>query len=112
MPSKRATKDGNINEFLAANPNGGPEALAAALAAQGIELKFGLPSAVKPGRDRRSSRPAVRAAAQRSASRSSITIEELMEVKKVADSIGGAARLRSVLDTLEQLASRRGREFL
>ena len=105
MRSQRATRNGNIKGFLSANPDDGPEALAAALAAQGIELKFGLPSAVKPGRDKRSSRPAVRAATQRRSSRNSITIEELMEVKKVADSIGGAARLRSVLDTLEQLAA-------
>jgi alkylhydroperoxidase/carboxymuconolactone decarboxylase family protein YurZ len=33
----------------------------------------------------------------------SVTVEQLIEVKKLADSLGGSEQVRSALDALEQL---------
>lgn len=69
-------------------------------------VKPGLVSAVKYGKKnrKRSARlPSVRVAARRTANNGSITVEQLIEVKKLADSIGGAEQVRSALDALEQL---------
>ena len=101
---KRGAKTKAIKEFLAANPQAGPAAIVEGLKAQGITVKAGLASAVKYGKSRRKKRgrPAVRAAARRT-SNGSVTVEQLVEVKKLADAIGGSELLRSALDTLEQL---------
>jgi len=45
----------------------------------------------------------VRVAARRTTGNGSITVEQLLEVKKLADSIGGVEQVRSALEALEQL---------
>jgi hypothetical protein len=105
---KRGKKSQIIREYVAAHPSEGPAAVVAGLKAQGITVKAGLVSAVKYGKPRgtlgkRSRRPAVRVAARRTTRNGAITVEQLLEVKKLADSIGGADHVRSALDTLEQL---------
>ena len=42
-------------------------------------------------------------AAARRSSNGAVTVEQLIEVKKLADSLGGSEQLRSALDALEQL---------
>jgi hypothetical protein len=101
---KRGAKTQAIREYVAANPDQGPKDIVAGLKAQGMTVKPGLVSAVKYGKKdrKRSRRPSVRAAA-RHTKNGSVTVEQLIEVKKLADSIGSADQVRSALDTLEQL---------
>ena len=101
---KRGAKTQAIREYIAANPDQGPAAIVAGLKAKGTTVKPGLVSAVKYGKPRgkRSRRPAVRMAA-RHTKNGSVTVEQLLEVKKLADSIGGTEQIRSALDALEQL---------
>jgi hypothetical protein len=67
-------------------------------------VKANLVGAIKYGKPRgKRSRPSVHVAARRTARNGTITVEQLLEVKKLADSIGGVEQVRSALDTLEQL---------
>ena len=101
---KRGRKTQAIREYLAAHPTDGPAAVVAGLKAQGITVKPGLVSAIKYGKPRgKRTRPSVRVAARRTTPNGSITVEQLLEVKKLADSIGGAEQVRSALEALEQL---------
>lgn len=101
---KRGKKTQVIREYLASHPTEGPVAVVAGLKAQGITVKPGLVSAIKYGKPGgRKSRPSVRVAARRTSRNGSITVEQLLEVKKLADSIGGSEQVRSALDTLDQI---------
>lgn len=82
-----------IREYLTNNPQATPKVVIAALAEEGIEVKAGLVSFVKnkmqhaPGR----------------AARGKIAVADLMEIKKVADRLGGIAQLKRAIDALERL---------
>src|SRR5262249_39123822 len=93
-----------IREYLAAHPTEGPAAVVMGLKAQGITVKPGLVSAIKYGKARgKRSRPSVRFAARRTTRNGSVTVEQLLEVKRLADSIGGVEQVRSALEALERL---------
>ena len=101
---KRGKKTQAIREYLAAHPTDGPAAVVAGLKAQGIMVKANLVGAIKYGKARgKRPRPSVRVAARRTTGNGSITVEQLLEVKKLADSIGGVEQVRSALEALEQL---------
>lgn len=102
---KRGAKTQAIREYLAANPAQGPKDIVAGLKAQGMTVRPGLVSAVKYGKSRakKARRLTVRVAARRTSRNGSITVEQLLEVKKLADSIGGVEQVQSALDMLEQL---------
>jgi len=100
---KRGAKTQAIRDYVAANPEQGPKDIVAGLKAQGMTVKPGLVSAVKYGKkNRKRARPSVRVAA-RHTKNGSVTVEQLIEVKRLADSIGGTDHVRSALDALEQL---------
>ena len=101
---KRGAKSQFVRDFIAANPNAGPKDIRDGLKVQGVKVSASLVSAVKygKGRSRNVKRPSVPAAARRT-SAGTVTIEQLIEVKRFADGLGGAANVRQALDTLEQL---------
>ena len=107
---KRGKKTQIIREYLASHPTEGPAAVVAGLKAQGITVKPGLVSAIKYGKTRGTKgRPSVRIAARRTSRNGSITVEQLLEVKKLADSVGGSEQVRSALDALDQIRQIAGR---
>jgi hypothetical protein len=100
----------SIRQFIAKNRQAGPKDIQAGLAAEGITVKFSLINAVKysnrktAGKKRRASSPVVQAAARKTPSvAAAVTFKHLVEVKKLADSMGGADQIRAVLDSLAQL---------
>jgi hypothetical protein len=101
---KRGAKTQAIKDYLATNPEQGPKDVVAGLKAQGVTVKPGLVSSIKYGKKgkRSARRPSMRVAA-RHTKNGAVTVEQLLEVKKLADSIGGAEQVRSALDALEQL---------
>jgi hypothetical protein len=116
--AERGAKSQAIQKYLAANPTSGPRQIVDALKQQGVDVSFGLASAVKyrkpkttrvksaKGRKvgrRRVARTLMVRAAARSTSSAGVTVEQLLEVKRFADSLGGPDQLRQALDTLEQL---------
>ena len=102
---KRGARSQAVRDFLAENPQASPKAVVDGLKAKGIKVKVTLVNSIKykkptkPGQRRRSMR---RVAARRTRS-AGVTIEQLLEVKRFAESIGGADQVREALDTLGQL---------
>jgi hypothetical protein len=104
---KRGEKTKAARDYLAAHPTASPKEIVAGLAGQGMKIKLGLANSIKYSkrgkkRGRRDKAPAVHAAARHS-SNGAVTVEQLIEVKKVADSLGGLEQIRAALDALEQL---------
>lgn len=99
----------SIRQFIARNPKAKPKEIEAALKAEGVIAKLSLINAVKyskakkGGKQRRSSRTPVVHAAARAVRASTLSIDQLIEVKRFTDSIGGADQVRRVLDLLEKL---------
>jgi len=97
-----------IQEYLRRHPHAGPKQIREELGAKGVSVSASLVSAVKYGTGRRSAKPSVRAAARSRPARrgdaasSAVTVEQLLEVKRIADQMGGAASLRRALEALEQ----------
>jgi hypothetical protein len=102
---KRGEKTQAVRDYLAEHPEANRRAVVEGLKAKGIKVKFTLVSSLmykqasKPGRRRA---PSVQAAARKTAT-AGVSIEQLIEVKRFADSFGGADQVRQALDTLEQL---------
>jgi len=98
----------SIRQFIAKHPSATVKEIEKGLKGEGIKVSFSLVSAVKykkgrkAGKKKRRMRTAVIHAAARKTS-VGVTVEQLLEVKKFADSIGGAEQVRKALDTLEQL---------
>ncbi len=104
---KPMTGSESIRQYIAKHPAAGPKAIEHGLKQKGVKVSLALISAVKyakgskTGKKRRSKTPVVHAAARKTSS--AITIEHLLEVKRLTDSVGGADLVRRALDTLEQL---------
>src|SRR6266404_4018157 len=102
---KRGEKTKAVREYLAANPTASPKEIVAGLAATGMKIKIGLANSLKygkrkPGRRRRA---LTAASAARRTSNGAVTLDQLIEVKRLADSLGGVEHVRAALETLESL---------
>jgi hypothetical protein len=101
----RLSASEQIRRMLAKNPGSGPKEIREKLAKKGINVSSGLVSFVKFNFKNSSTlrAPVVQSAARKTAL-PQIGFEQLVEVKKVADMVGGAEQLRHALDMLAQLA--------
>jgi len=104
---KRGEKTKAVRDYMATNPSASPKEIVAGLAATGMKIKLGLANSLKYGRKARQKRgrrktPSIRIAA-RHTKNGSVTVEQLIEVKKLADFLGGLDQIRAALDALEQL---------
>jgi hypothetical protein len=102
---KRGAKSQAVRDYLSENPTASPKEVVEGLKAKGVKVKVTLVNSIKykkPSKAGRRRTPSVRMAARRS-SRSGVTVEQLLEVKRLADSLGGPEQVRQVLETLEQL---------
>src|ERR1017187_3148553 len=100
---KRGEKTKAVRDYISANPTASPKAIVAGLAATGMKIKLGLANSLKyskrkPGKRRA---PVVTTAARKTSTKS-MTVEQLLEVKRFADTFGGADQVRQALDTLAQ----------
>jgi len=91
-----------IRAYLMAHPNAKPKEIRLALAEQGLKVGTGLISNVKHNFLKNGSAPSVRVAARRTAA-VAVTVPQLMEVRRLAVSLGGLAQLQRAIETLEQL---------
>ena len=94
----------SIRQFIATHPGAMPKEVRQGLRQQGVKVSLGLISNVKytSGKKKRKMRASVVHAAARRTS-VAVTVEQLLEVKKFADSLGGADQVRMALDTLAEL---------
>ena len=103
---KRGEKTKAVREFIAANPAASPKEIVAGLASTGMKIKIGLANSLKYGKRKpgRRRKPTVASAARRAhTSNGAVTFDQLIEVKRFADSIGGIEQVRSALEALEML---------
>ena len=100
---KRGEKTKAARDYLAAHPEASPKEIVAGLAEQGMKVKIGLANSIKYNKRGKKKRrgTAVRVAARRS--NGQITVEQLVQVKQLADSLGGVAHIREALDALDML---------
>lgn len=91
-----------IRGYLSQHPEAKPKEIRIALSKEGVKVATGLISNVKHTFQKKVVAPKVRVAA-RSASASSVTVEQLLEVRHLAQALGGVENVRKALDTLEQL---------
>jgi len=104
-PYKRGARSQAVRDYLDENPQATPKQVVDGLKAKGMTVKKTLVTGIKykkPGKPARRRAPSVHAAARRS-SGAKLTIEQLLEVKQMADSLGGTSQMRQALETLEQL---------
>jgi hypothetical protein len=102
---KRGAKSQAILDYIANNPDAGPKAIVDGLKAKGITVKPGLVSNIKyskRSKGRKKKRLALHVAARRTKS-TGLTVDQLIEVKRLADLLGGVAALRQAVDMLDQL---------
>src|SRR5687768_11132505 len=105
-----------IREYLKQNSNAAPKDVAAALQAQGVKVSSQLVSNVKTtlgkrAKGRRAARRVVgrRGAARRGARRAgrvgvgAISVQNLMDAKRVIEQVGSVEAVRKALDALESL---------
>lgn len=100
---KRGEKTRAVREYITANPTASPKEIVAGLAATGMKIKLGLANSVKyakrkPGRRKA---PSVASVARRTSN--GVTVDQLLEVKRLADSFGGIEHVRAALESLEML---------
>lgn len=103
--SRRSSGSEAIRGYLRQHPKAGPKEIQASLQKHGVNVSPGLISFVKYHKPkRRAKAPSVRLAARRTPAKSAgITVEQLLEAKRLADSLGGIAAVRQALDALERL---------
>jgi hypothetical protein len=102
---KRGAKSQAVRDYLSENPQASPKEVVEGLKAKGVKIKVTLVNSIKykkPSKAARRRAPKVRMAARRS-SRNGVTVEQLLEVKRLADSLGGSEHVRQALEALEQL---------
>lgn len=93
-----------VREFLRSHPGAMPKAIKEGLKAQGVNVSTSLISFAKYGRPAKKASPSLRVAARKTTSRTvDLTIQQLIQVKRLSDSLGGAARVRQALEALEEL---------
>ncbi|MHB1033578.1 MAG: hypothetical protein ACYC35_06550 [Pirellulales bacterium] len=103
-PKTKVNKSQAIRDYLQTDPGAMPKVVVAALKAQGIEvdprvvsaIKFKM-SAKKPkrGRKPKSAKPAKKRAA--------ISADDLVQMKQLADKLGGLNAAKRALDVLDSL---------
>jgi hypothetical protein len=94
-----------VRDYLAEHPEANPKAVVEGLKEKGMSVKLTLVNGIKYNKARRPGkrRSLVARAAARRTSRGGMTLDQLLEVKRFADSLGGADQLRQALDMLEML---------
>jgi hypothetical protein len=103
---KRGARTQAVRDYLAGNPEASPKEVVEGLQQKGIKVKVTLVNSIKykkpsKGAKRRRS-PAVQSAARMTSS-GTLGFEQLIEVKRLVDGLGGAEQVRQALDALAQL---------
>lgn len=105
---KRGEKSRVVREYITANPTATPKEIVSGLAATGMKIKIGLANSLKYAKRKPGRRKArvVASAARRTRSSSgngAVTVDQLLEMKRFADSFGGIEHVRAALESLEML---------
>jgi hypothetical protein len=100
---KRGERTQAVRQFLAENPGATPKSVVDGLAEKGIKVKITLVNSIKykkPGQTGGFKSARVRSAR---GGPGALGFDHLLEVKRLADSMGGTDQVRHALDALSQL---------
>lgn len=101
---KRGAKTQAVRDYLSANPEASPKMVVEGLKEKGVKVKVTLVNSIKYGKRSKSAKGRRKTTgAGRKHGAGPVTVEQLIEVKRLADSLGGGDRVRSALDALDQL---------
>ena len=109
MNKKEQNSQGNspleqaIRDYLAKKPKATPTEVSDALKGTGVDVSVGLVSKVKYTKNKPNKKGSVNTVAARRLAPASLSVADLLEVKKLADQLGSLKTMRQALDTLEQL---------
>jgi hypothetical protein len=95
---KRGARTQAIKDYLAEKPAAGPNEVVNALAEKGIKVSVGLVSNIKYGSRAKGAKGKKKARAG-----GPITVDQLVEIKRLADSFGGVENAQKALETLRKL---------
>ena len=108
MAKRKKTRDGSksaaVRDYIAAHPNAKPKEIYEALTKQGVKLSLALVNAVKYKTAKSKKRPGRPKRKPAAASTSTVSAAELIEAKKLADSLGGIEKAREALELLDKLS--------
>lgn len=108
MAKKKKTRDGSksaaVRDYIASHPDAKPKEIYEALTKQGVKLSLALVNAVKYKTAKPKKRPGRTKRKPATASTSSVSATELIEAKKLADSLGGIEKVREALELLDKLS--------
>ncbi|MHB1036908.1 MAG: hypothetical protein ACYC0Y_20015 [Pirellulales bacterium] len=103
-PKAKVNKSQLIRDYLKANPGAMPVAVAAALKEQGIEVSPRVVSVVKwqmsAKKPKRGRKPT---SAKPASKRAAISADDLVQMKQLADKLGGLDAAKRALDVLDSL---------
>jgi hypothetical protein len=102
---KRGARSQAVRTYLEEFPQASPKQIVDGLRARGIKVKVTLVNSIKykkPSKVGRRRAPSLRVAA-RKAGRAELTVEQLLECKRLVDSLGGVEHVRKAVEMLEQL---------
>jgi hypothetical protein len=107
MKTKGISGSESIRRFIAKHPSAKPKEISLGLKGQGIKVSKGLISNVKYGGRRRAKRKRPQSATVHAAARrtrkGAVTVDQLLQVKQLVDSLGSSAQVEAALDMLERL---------
>lgn len=101
---KRGARSQAVRDYLGENPSASPKEVVEGLRARGVKVKVTLVNSIKykkPAKAVRRRAPSLRVAA-RMARATDLTVDRLLEVKRLADSLGGVDHVRRAIELLEQ----------
>ena len=101
---KRGARTQAVREYLAENPDASPKSVVEGLQQKGIKVKITLVNSIKykkPAKGAKRKSTAGRAGA-RSLAGGAIGFEQLVEVKKLVDALGGSAQVQQALDAIKR----------
>jgi hypothetical protein len=102
---KGVNKSQVIRDYLAKHKNAMPKQIIADLAGEGVKVSHALVSNVKYGEKKKAGgrKKGRKVSRKAKLGTNSLTANELLKAKQLADQLGGADRLKTALETLEKL---------
>ena len=100
----RGARSQAIRDYLAQSPGASSKEVVAGLQAKGIEVKETLVNSIKYGkRSKALSRKRIVSRGRPGRATGTLTSDDLLEAKRLADQLGGIKQARQALETLERL---------
>jgi len=103
MAKRKVNKSQKIRDYKAANPNEGPTAIAKALTAQGLKVSPRQVSTTLTNEKKKKGGVRRKKRRTKVAARSKVSVEQILQAKKLAEQMGGVVKAKAALDALSKI---------